>query len=248
MRYAGLMILVIAGLLEAQDGATIYKERCGSCHESPTGRVPSISTVKQMTPEAIYAALTNGTMKSQASGLSTQEVISLLVYIAPVGRTDAKPAFEKSCTTNVPLKSGTSAWGGWSPSVTNTRYQDAKAAGLTAAAVPRLKLKWAFNLGAVTAARGQPAVADGRVFTTTLAGDVYAGSRRGQRLRPLGLQSDGGGSIGCRRWGCQWGSRDLFRRSQRRDVCVESGVGRVAMEDAPREPPARAVYSNTSVL
>ena len=68
----------------------------------------------------------------------------------------------------------TSAWGGWSPSVTNSRYQDAKAAGLAAADVPRLKLKWAFNLGAVTMARGQPAVAGNRVFIGTLAGDVYA--------------------------------------------------------------------------
>ena len=38
-----------------------------------------------MTGEAVYAALTNGAMKSQASGLSTQQVISLLVYIAPAG-------------------------------------------------------------------------------------------------------------------------------------------------------------------
>src|SRR5213076_1666075 len=69
---------------------------------------------------------------------------------------------------------GGSAWSGFSPSVTNARYQDAKAAGLAAAGVPRLKLKWAFNLGAVTIARGQPAVAGGRVFVGTLAGDVYA--------------------------------------------------------------------------
>ena len=128
-----------------------------------------------MTGQAVYAALTNGAMKSQTSGLSTQELISLLVYIAPAGDANAKPAFEKSCTGNVlRFKPGASAWGGWSPSVTNSRYQDAKAAGLAAADVPRLKLKWAFNLGPVTMARGQPAVAGNRVFVGTLAGDVYA--------------------------------------------------------------------------
>ena len=167
-----------AGLVEAQDGAALYKERCASCHDSPVGRVPSLGAIKQMTGEAIYAALTNGAMKSQASGLSTQEVLSLLVYIAPTGVSNAKPAFEKSCTGNVPLKPDASAWGGpwggWSPSVTNSRYQNAKAAGLAAAEVPRLKLKWAFNLGAVTMGRGQPAVAGNRVFIGTLAGDVYA--------------------------------------------------------------------------
>jgi len=174
MRYACLLILTMTGLLEAQDGAALYKERCASCHDSPEGRTPSIGAIKQMTSAAIYGALTNGAMKSQTSGLSTQEVMSLLVYIAPAGDPIPKPAFEKSCTGNAGLKPGASAWGGWSPSVTNSRYQDAKAAGLAAADVPRLKLKWAFNLGEVTMARGQPAVAGNRVFVGTVAGDVYA--------------------------------------------------------------------------
>src|ERR1700744_3469909 len=144
MRYACLLILTMSGLLEAQDGAALFKERCASCHDSPEGRTPSIGAIKQMTSAAIYGALTNGVMKSQTSGLSTQEVMSLLVYIAPVGDPIPKPAFEKSCTGNTALKPGTGAWGGWSPSVTNSRYQDAKAAGLVAGDVPRLKLKWAF--------------------------------------------------------------------------------------------------------
>ncbi|HWF08784.1 MAG TPA: PQQ-binding-like beta-propeller repeat protein [Bryobacteraceae bacterium] len=174
MRYACLLMLTMTGLLRAQDGAAIYKQRCASCHDSPAGRIPSIGAIRQMTGEAIYAALTNGSMKSQTSGLSTQEVLSLLVYIAPAGIPNPKPSFEKSCSGNTLLKPGASAWAGWSPSVTNARYQDAKAAGLAAADVPRLKLKWAFNLGAVTMARGQPAVAGDRVFAGTLAGDVYA--------------------------------------------------------------------------
>jgi polyvinyl alcohol dehydrogenase (cytochrome) len=164
----------MAGLSEAQDGAALYRERCASCHDSPTGRTPSLAAMKQMTGEAIYAALTNGAMKSQTSGLSTQQVISLLVYIAPAGGTAKRPAFEKSCAGNAPFEPGQGGWGGWSPSVTNSRYQDPKAAGLAANDVSRLKLKWAFNLGTVTVARGQPTVAGNRVFVSTLAGDVYA--------------------------------------------------------------------------
>lgn len=166
--------------MNAQDGAALYRERCASCHDAPEGRTPSVGAIKQMTGAAIYAALTNGVMKTQTSGLSTQQVLSLLVYIAPTGDLDAKPAFQKSCPGNAPrssdqpLRPGEGTWPGWSPSVTNSRYQDAKAAGLSAADVPRLKLKWAFNLGLVTEARGQPAVAGNRLFVTTLAGDVYA--------------------------------------------------------------------------
>ncbi len=173
-RHVCLLILALSGLVRAQDGAALYRERCASCHDSPTGRIPSIGAIKQMTGAAIYAALTNGAMKSQTSGLSTQQVLSLLVYIAPTGDLGAKPAFEKNCTGSGAVKPGDGAWGGWSPSATNSRYQDAKAAGLTAADVPRLKLKWAFNLGAVGQARGQPAVAGTRMFIGTLAGDVYA--------------------------------------------------------------------------
>lgn len=174
MRSAVLLILSLTGLVKAQDGEALYKERCASCHDSPSGRAPSIAAIKKMTANAIYAALTNGAMKEQVTGLSTQQVISLLVYIAPTGDADAKATFGKSCAGNAPLNSGAPAWGGWSPSVTNARYQDAKDGGLTAADVPKLKLKWAFNLGPVTMARGQPAVAGGRIFFGTLAGDVYA--------------------------------------------------------------------------
>ncbi|MEP7354012.1 MAG: PQQ-binding-like beta-propeller repeat protein, partial [Acidobacteriota bacterium] len=131
--------------------------------------------IKQMTGEAIYGALTSGVMKTQASGLSTQQVFALIIHIAPTGGASAKPAFEKTCTANEPFKlDGASAWGGWSPSITNSRFQGAKAAGLDVASVSKLKLKWAFNLGGVALVRGQPAVAGNRVFFGTQAGDVYA--------------------------------------------------------------------------
>ncbi|HEY4361141.1 MAG TPA: PQQ-binding-like beta-propeller repeat protein [Bryobacteraceae bacterium] len=179
MRHAGLLILALTGLVRAQDGAALYKERCASCHDAGvaaqgTGRIPSLGAIQQMTAAAVYGALTNGVMKTQAAGLSTQQLISLVVYIAPTGDAGAKPTFEKSCTGSAAFQAGEGAWGGWSPRVTNTRYQDARAARLTAAEVPRLKVKWAFNLGPVTMGRGQPVVAGNRVFLGTLAGDVYS--------------------------------------------------------------------------
>jgi polyvinyl alcohol dehydrogenase (cytochrome) len=176
MRYAYLLTLTMARLLLAQDGAAIYRERCASCHDAPQGRTPSITAIKQMPAAGVYAALTAGSMQAQTRGLSTQEVLSLVVYIAPAASANAKPAFEQSCKGDTPDISykENSAWGGWSPAVTNSRYQDTKAAGLSAIDVPKLKLKWAFNMGPVTMVRGQPAVAGNRAFVTTLEGDVYA--------------------------------------------------------------------------
>src|SRR6185437_1534969 len=103
MRLACLLLLMLTRLLQAQDGAALYRERCASCHDSPTGRTPSIGAIKQMTSSAIYAGLTNGPMKSQAAGLSTQQVLSLLVYIARTGDAKPKPAFEKTCTGGAPF-------------------------------------------------------------------------------------------------------------------------------------------------
>jgi polyvinyl alcohol dehydrogenase (cytochrome) len=179
MRYVCLlipMILFTSILASAQDGAAIYKERCASCHDAPTGRIPALGTIKQMTGEAVYLALTAGAMKEEAKGLPIAQLFALIGYIGPTGGRSNKLTFEKTCTTAAAAATAAAApaWGGWSPSVTNSRFQDARAAGLTANDVPKLKLKWAFNLGQVTMGRGQPAVAGNHVFFGTDAGEVYA--------------------------------------------------------------------------
>src|SRR5881409_4062996 len=65
-------------------------------------------------------------------------------------------------------------WNGWGASVTNTRFQPADQARLSAADVPKLKLKWAFGIPNVTQARSQPAVAGGRLYMASDSGVLYA--------------------------------------------------------------------------
>ncbi len=189
MRYA-LLLAVILPVLSAQDGTAIYKERCAKCHDMPAARVPSLATIKAMSGEAIYIALSNGLMKTQAEGLSTPELFALIGYIAPTGGTQAAaPVFTPTCKGEATFQVDAKApqWNGWSTSATNSRFQDATMAGLTAADVPKLKLKWAFNLGDVTTVRSQPAIVGGRVFIATSTGAVYS------------LDAD----TGCTRWGYQ---------------------------------------------
>src|SRR5580704_10864641 len=84
-------------ILPAQDGSAIYKERCAQCHDAPEGRVPSISAIKAMSGEAIYMALTSGSMKTRAEGLSTPQIFALIGYIAPTGGTQTTtPTFERT--------------------------------------------------------------------------------------------------------------------------------------------------------
>jgi polyvinyl alcohol dehydrogenase (cytochrome) len=142
MRYVCLLAL-LTSTLWAQDGAAIYKERCASCHDTPAPRVPSLSTIKAMSGEAIYLALTRGVMKTQADGLSSAQIFSLLGYIAPTGGASAAaPQLTPTCATQraFSVSANTPEWNGWSTQITNSRFQDAASAGLTSADLGRLKL------------------------------------------------------------------------------------------------------------
>jgi len=192
MRYVCLFALA-ALLLRAQDGAAIYKERCASCHDVPAGRVPAISAIKAMSGETIYVALTKGAMKTQTEGLSIGQLFALISYIGPTGGSHpAAPDVTPTCTSEAVFqtRAKTPQWNGWSDTLTNSRFQDAAPAGLTAANVGNLKLKWAFNLGDITDARSQPTIVGGRVFIGTATGAVYS--------------LDAG--TGCTRWGFRAGN------------------------------------------
>ena len=66
------------------------------------------------------------------------------------------------------------SWNGWSPTITNTRFQRDDQAGLTARDVPRLTLKWAFGFPDASSAWAQPTVGGGRVFVGSQNGTVYS--------------------------------------------------------------------------
>lgn len=65
-------------------------------------------------------------------------------------------------------------WTSWGVDYANSRLQSAAMAGLTAADVPKLKLKWAFGFPDTSHAWSQPTVAGGRVFVGSQGGRVFA--------------------------------------------------------------------------
>jgi len=133
-----------------------------------------------MSPEHIYEALTTGAMKAQGQSLSEEQKRMLALFMSgrPMGSADAGDAktMANHCPGNPTLADPSEgpAWNGWGVDVTNTRYQSAGAAGLTAAQVPRLKLKWAFGFPTGISAYGQPTVVSSRVFVGTDIGYVYS--------------------------------------------------------------------------
>jgi outer membrane protein assembly factor BamB len=69
-----------------------------------------------------------------------------------------------SATSSPASRHATADWSSWGVDTSNSRFQTADAAGLSAAQVPRLKLKWAFHLGADAETRSQPAIVNGTVY------------------------------------------------------------------------------------
>jgi polyvinyl alcohol dehydrogenase (cytochrome) len=168
----------------------VFNSRCASCHQNVmasadenAGRAksaPSTETLGQMTPEAIYAALTTGAMVGQARDLSDAQkrIIAEFFGGRPLGNADAGDAKNMSghCDANPPLSdpSAQPEWNGWGNSLSNDRFQPAEGAQLSADQVPSLKLKWAFGLPGGAETYGQPAIVSSRVFFGDYNGFVYS--------------------------------------------------------------------------
>jgi polyvinyl alcohol dehydrogenase (cytochrome) len=119
-------------------------------------------------------------MKVQGESLSAQQkrVVAEAVSARSLGSLESGDGklMPNQCAANPRMadpSAGTS-WNGWGVDVANTRFQTAKAAGLTADQLPRLKLKWAFGFPSSVAAFGQPTVASGRIFVGSDNGYVYS--------------------------------------------------------------------------
>ena len=72
----------------------------------------------------------------------------------------AQALAENGCAAPLPLnaRSISGGWNGWGAGTSNSRFQTARAAALTATDVPRLKLKWAFGFQGVRSVLSQPTV------------------------------------------------------------------------------------------
>ena len=161
-------------------GAGFFGDYCLQCHGTPpVDRAPDTATIHQMPPERIYASLTTGSMREMAKDLTDAQKKGIAEYMSGrrLGSSGSGEAKEMSnrCSSTPPIRAnGAAAWPGWSPDPTNARFQDAKAAGLTASDVSKLKLKWAFGSPAAMSMYAQPSFFSGRVFVGSDSGHVYA--------------------------------------------------------------------------
>jgi polyvinyl alcohol dehydrogenase (cytochrome) len=187
MNWRGLVLPAIAFALShacfaqlPEEGATAqtFTESCATCHGNPAVKnAPDVATLRQMTPDSIYAALTTGLMRAQAQNLSDGVKVALTVFLA--GRkpgtasiADAK-ALPNHCSAT-PMDLSSPMWNRWGVDLDNSRFQPAAAAGILPSQVPSLKLKWAFGFPGAAVVYSQPTMASGRIFVGLDTGYVYA--------------------------------------------------------------------------
>ena len=164
-----------------ENGIAVFQTQCMTCHGNPNvERAPSPNAIREMSPERIYAALTSGVMKDQGDKLPDQDKRGVAEFMSgrPMGSAqqgDAK-SMPNQCRNNPPMTDPARgpSWNGWGSDMSNSRFQSAQAAGLTAAQVSELKLKWAFGFPQGVSANTQPTIASGRVFIGSDNGYVYS--------------------------------------------------------------------------
>jgi len=166
--------LPLAGF--AQNAGALFQARCAQCH-SPDNAVgaPLPETLRQMSWQAILAALETGKMIGIGDGLSPTEREAIAKYIGTVESQAILPSSQCSAAPQRPTAGGSNRadWNGWSDAA-NTRFQPEGPAGLTREKTPKLKLKWVFGFPRVTTAFATPTMFDGRILVGAADGTVYS--------------------------------------------------------------------------
>jgi polyvinyl alcohol dehydrogenase (cytochrome) len=184
MRLMYLQLLLVATVAHAsaqtqgvsnQQAEAIYQERCATCHDKNVPRAANREALGRLSPDAVRQALTTGAMRSQAEALTAAQVDALTRLLAGTASATTGSADNK-CPAGAPLADAFNRprWNGWGANISQHRFQPAAMAQLSAADVPRLRLKWAFGFPGVNRAFAQPTVVGARLFVGSAAPLVYS--------------------------------------------------------------------------
>lgn len=177
-RLLAVFALSLCSFAADQSGAALFERDCAVCHKTvgAVDRAPTPEALSRLSKPVIIAALESGTMRAQGAALTPAQREAIAAFLT-AGHTSVidTGTSAKTCSdagTPVPNLTG---WNGWGVDLANTRFQSAQLAGISASAVPNLKLKWAFGLrNAGGVAYGQPTIAGGRLFFGSGDGTVYS--------------------------------------------------------------------------
>src|SRR6516165_7685043 len=81
----------------AASGEAVYKQRCASCHDSGSPRVPARDELKKMPVARILRALEFGLMNNIAAKLRQEEREAVAAYLGVPGDDAGKPQAAAYC-------------------------------------------------------------------------------------------------------------------------------------------------------
>jgi polyvinyl alcohol dehydrogenase (cytochrome) len=167
------LFLTLAG--SAQEGSQIFISHCLRCH-SPTSttHAPSAEALAQTPWQDVLKTLDVGVMKVQAAALSEDERTAVARFVGKDVGSQVLPEVTGFCKAGVKPGPASASWNGWGADLVNTRFQPPAGAGLTAAQVRVLKVKWAFGFPNGRTAYSQPTVVGGRVYSGSNDGTIYS--------------------------------------------------------------------------
>jgi len=114
-------------------------------------------------------------MREQGSSLSSTEKREVARFITGRVPGQSTPPDLGQCPAERPAFSTAGpSWNGWGVELNNSRFQTSAQAGISAAEVPRLKLKWAFAFPDAYISNGQPTVVGGRLFVPSANRRIYS--------------------------------------------------------------------------
>ncbi len=169
-----------SGAVAAQatpEAARIFTASCASCHsDAQSGRTPSRFSLSGLSPRAIVAALETGAMRAEGEALTREQHVAIAEYLT--GRSHTRATFPEAafCTVRgpAPLDARTVVWMGYGGNLEGTGFQAGERAGLTAADVPNLRLRWAFGFPDAVQVRTKPTVVGSTVLVGGPFGEVVA--------------------------------------------------------------------------
>jgi polyvinyl alcohol dehydrogenase (cytochrome) len=163
--------------LAAPDGKAVYDRQCATCHDGGNPRAPRQEALKSFAPELVLKALTDGPMAAQGRALNDAEMRAVAMFLTGKSFSSGGIPAKAYCANRIASfdeANDRPSWNGWGNGTANQRFQPEIGAGLTAADVPKLKLKWAFAVPGVIRVYGQPTIVGGTAFFGTASDKVFA--------------------------------------------------------------------------
>ena len=152
-------------------GEALYRQRCASCHDHAQGHIPPREALRYWPPDTLVTALERGAMDHVAGPLGANDVRALATFLTGRAPAATPPAQPPRCADPAgPVVASAGDWPMIGRDLENTRR--ASGAGIDAAQLPRLKLRWAFAYPG--GASGPPIVVGGRVFLASGTGQVFS--------------------------------------------------------------------------